>query len=180
MQMARDNNLALFSNLLRTMPFCILRSAKYPCPLPEELKCEQPRRILVDRESCSGRQRLDKGILKAPHQYWSIFAVLGFYKICYFAVIVNNPCIPSIGQTWETYLISFCKIQEKVVCERTAAEVSFEWLLRGFLYKDLKVRIGLFKKYHNTFCCHFLLQTFAQVLFSILSQEKLNTMLMQN
>ena len=99
MQMARDNNLALFSNLLRTMPFCILRSAKYPCPLPEELKCEQPRRILVDRESCNGRQRLDKGILKAPQEYWSIFAVLGFYKICYFAVIMNNPCIPSIGQT---------------------------------------------------------------------------------
>ena len=66
------------------------------------------------------------------------------------------------------------------MCERTAKEVSFEWLLRGFLYKDLKVRIGLLKKYHNTFCCHFLLQTFAQVLFSISSQEKLNTMLMQN
>lgn len=31
------------------------------------------------------------------------------------------------------------------MCERTAKEVSFEWLLRGFLYKDLKVRIGLLK-----------------------------------
>ena len=91
------------------MPFCILRSAKYPYPLPEELKCEQPRRILVDRESWNGRQRLDNGILKAPQQYWSIFAVLGFYEMkvflefVIFAVIVNNPCIPSIGQTWETY-----------------------------------------------------------------------------
>ena len=44
----------------------------------------------------------------------------------------------------------------------------------------LKSQNRPFKKYHNTFCCHFLLQTFAQVLFSILSQEKLNTMLMQN
>ena len=46
------------------------------------------------------------------------------------------------------------------------------------LHGALKVGIDLFKKYHNTFCCHFLLQTFAQVLFSILSQEKLKTMLM--
>ena len=66
------------------------------------------------------------------------------------------------------------------MCERTAEEVSFEWSLHGFLYKDLKVGIGLFKKYHNTFCCHFLLQTFAEVLFSISSQEKLSTMLVQN
>ena len=62
------------------------------------------------------------------------------------------------------------------MCERTAKEVSFEWSLHGFLYKDLKVG----KKYHNTFCCHFLLQTFAEVLFSISSQEKLSTMLVQN
>ena len=27
-----ENNLALFFNPLRTMPFCILHSAKYPCP----------------------------------------------------------------------------------------------------------------------------------------------------
>ena len=49
----------------------------------------------------------------------------------------------------------------------------------GFIQR-LKSENRPFKKYHNTFCCHFLLQTFAQVLFSILSQEKLNTMLMQN
>ena len=85
-----DNNLALFSNLLRTMPFCILRSAKYPCPLPEELKCEQLRRILVDRESWNGRQRLDKGLLKAAQQYCPIFGCSGFLQnenfpwICYF------------------------------------------------------------------------------------------------
>ena len=91
------------------MPFCILRSAKYPCPLPEELKCEQLRRILVDGESWNGRQRLDKGILKARSNTALFFAVLGFYKMkiflefVIFAVIVNNPCIPSIGQTWETY-----------------------------------------------------------------------------
>ena len=88
--MERDNNLALLSNLLRTMPFCILRSAKYPCPSLEELKWEQPRHILVDRDSWNGRQRLDKGILKAPQQYYPIFCCSGFLHnrnfpwICYF------------------------------------------------------------------------------------------------
>lgn len=32
MQMKWENNLALFFNPLRTIPFCFLHSAKYPCP----------------------------------------------------------------------------------------------------------------------------------------------------
>lgn len=41
MQIKRDNNLALFSNPLITVPFCILPYAKYHCPWA--IDCRQGR-----------------------------------------------------------------------------------------------------------------------------------------
>ena len=55
--------------------------------------------------------------------------------------------------------------------ERTAEEVSFEWLLHGFLYKDLKVRIGLLKNTIILFVVTFVANVCTSIVFNFVPRE---------
>ena len=104
-----------------------------------------------------------------------------FLEFVIFAVIVNNRAFLPLAKREKDTKFRFVKYKKSKGSVRKNCWRGFIWMVAPWVFiQRLKSQNRPFKKYHNTFCCHFLLQTFAQVLFSILSQEKLNTMIMQN